>query len=452
MKGSLLGDGRRLTVYPADVAGRWARARVAVFIALIAVYVALPFIHIGGHPALFLDIPERRFFVFGGVFSARDIPMTFIFALGTVFLLLVVTALFGRIWCGWACPQTVFLDGVYRRVERWIQGPREKRMRRDAAPMSWGKLWRKALTHAIWIGLSLILAHVFLSYFTTMPALGQYVRRSPAEHPAAFAMVMAASAALYGNFAWFREQLCLVVCPYGRLQGVLVDDDTLVVGYDEKRGEPRGKKAAAGAGDCVDCKRCVVVCPTAIDIRDGYQLDCIGCTACIDACDEIMTKLERPTGLIRYDSLRGLRGDGERRFWRPRIWAYTAFLVVGATVATIVIAGRRSFEAHVLRPPGIPFTVQGGRVYDAFDVHIINKKDEPAAFRVRVEAPGAEVALPEGEISVGPMEERHVPVTVSAPVVRDRGNFTVGLHVSAGGESADLEARFLGPSQRGGVP
>jgi cytochrome c oxidase accessory protein FixG len=265
-------------------------------------------------------------------------------------------------------------------------------------------------------------------------------------------MVMAASAALYANFAWFREQLCLVACPYGRLQGVLVDDDTLVVGYDARRGEPRGKKAAAGAGDCVDCKRCVVVCPTAIDIRDGYQLDCIGCTACIDACDEIMTKLERPTGLIRYDSLRGLRGDGKRHFLRPRIWAYAAFFAVGATVATVVIATRRSFEAHVLRPPGIPFTVQGGRVYDPFDVHIINKKDERAAFHVSVDAPGAEVALPEADVTLGPMEERHVPVTVSAPVVRDRGNFVVGLRVTARGESTDLEARFLGPTQRGGRP
>jgi cytochrome c oxidase accessory protein FixG len=437
------------------VSGRWARARNLGFIVLIAVYVALPLLQIGGRPAVFLDIPDRRFYLFGGVFSARDIPLTFIFALGAVFVLLVLTALLGRVWCGWACPQTVFLDGVYRRVERWIQGSREKRMRRDAAPMSFDKLWRKALTHAIWIACSLFLAHVFLSYFVTMPALGQYVQRSPAAHPAAFAMVMAASAALYGNFAWFREQLCLVACPYGRLQGVLVDDDTLVVGYDQKRGEPRGKKQASGAGDCVDCKRCVVVCPTAIDIRDGYQLDCIGCTACIDACDEIMTKLDRPTGLIRYDSLRGLRGvpgEPKHRFWRPRIWGYTAFFIVGASVAIFVIGTRRSFEAHVLRPPGIPFTVRDGTVYDPFDVHIINKKNEPATFRLAVDAPGAEVALLDGDITVGPMEERHVPVTVSAPVARERGNFTVALHVTAGAERADLEARFLGPNRREARP
>jgi cytochrome c oxidase accessory protein FixG len=446
--GSLRPDGHRLTMYPADVAGRWTTGRNVLFVVLIGVYVALPFVYIGGHPAVFLDIPERRFHLFGGVFSARDIPMTVIFLIGSVFSLLVLTALLGRVWCGFACPQTVFIEAVYRRVERWIQGPRERRVRRNAGPITFDKAWRKGLTHALWIAFSLILAHVFLSYFVSMPALGQYVQSSPAEHPLAFGMVMVASFLLYFNFGWFREQFCVIACPYGRLQGVLVDDDTLSVGYDVKRGEPRGKVSARaqGAGDCVDCKRCVVVCPTGIDIRDGFQLDCVGCTACIDACDEVMVKVNRPTGLIRYDSLRGLRGE-QRRFWRPRIWGYAAFAVIGSSVALFAITTRRSFEAHILRPPGIPFTVRDGVVYDPFDLHLINKRSEPATFRVRAEVgKDATATLPEGDIVIGPLEERHLPVTVSAPVVRKHGHFKVELEVRSGDEKAEVEARFLGPT------
>src|SRR5262249_35526095 len=212
---------------------------------------------------------------------------------GGGFVVLGATGVVGRVWWGWACPQTVFLDGVYRRVERWLQGPRERRMRRDAGAWTWDRVWRKAATHAAWVAISFVLAHVFLAYFASLPGLFQMVQGSPAAHPEAFAVAAATTAALYLNFAFFREQLCIGVCPYGRLQAVLLDKDSLVIGYDAARGEPRGKLGAAGAGDCVDCKRCVVVCPTGIDIRNGLQLDCIACTACIDALDQIIVQIRR---------------------------------------------------------------------------------------------------------------------------------------------------------------
>lgn len=447
MTGAVRSDGLRVVIEPADVSGRFATARKVVFAVLIGVYVALPFVAIGGHPAVFLDVPVRRFYLFGGVFSASDIPMTVFFVLGVGFTLFAVTALLGRVWCGWGCPQTVFLDGVYRRIERVIQGPRVRRIRRDAGPLTLDRAWRKAATHALFAAVSLVLAHVLLSYFVTMPALGHMVLRSPAEHPTSFIMAMAVSGLLYFNFAWFREQLCLIICPYGRLQGVLVDDDTLVVGYDAGRGEPRGKVSAKASGDCVDCKRCVVVCPTAIDIRDGLQLDCIGCTACIDACDEVMAGLSRKPGLIRYDSLRGLRGEA-RRFLRPRIYAYGAVLGGLALAGTLVLGNRRSFEAHLLRPPGIPFTVSDGVVYDPFDVHLVNKREEPVRLRLvatsEAEA-GAEVTVPDGDIVLGPLEERHIPVTVKARVARRDRSFAVKLRTTGNGDTVDLEAHFVGP-------
>ncbi len=412
--GSIRGDGGRPQIVPADVRGRFDRARRVTFVLLIALWAALPWIKVGGAPAIFLDMEARRFFLFGATFNAQDAWLLYYLVSGGGFGLVYITALAGRAWCGWACPQTVFLEGVYRRIERMIEGPREKHLRRDAGPVTFARTGRKVLKHALFVVASVGVAHVVLAYFVSLPRAFAMVRSSPGAHPEAFAWVLAVSALFYANFAWFREQFCVVLCPYGRLQSVLLDDDSLVVGYDAKRGEPRGKKGQT-TGDCVDCNRCVVVCPTAIDIREGLQLDCVACTACIDACDDVMTKLGRPVGLIRYDSTNGLAGK-PRRVIRPRLVLYTGLLLLGAGVAFAATRSRTDFEVFAARLPGAPYTIESGRLRNSFDLHIVNKRGESATFDVSVDVPpGIDVVVPIAHAHIEPLAATRVPLFLSMP-------------------------------------
>ncbi len=436
-EGSLGRDGKRKRPYPADVRGRFNRARRVVFWLLIALWAALPWIPIGGHPAVFLDVDARQFFLFGLTFNSQDVWLMFFMLSGVGFGLVYATAVLGRVWCGWACPQTVFLEAVFRPIERLINGPRNVALRRIRAGghIDLDRLWRAVATHAAYLAAALLVAHVLLAYFVSIPHVFQMVRTRPAAHPEAFAWTIAITAVMYGNFAFFREQLCVVVCPYGRLQSVLLDDDSLVVGYDERRGEPRAKASAKG-GDCVACNRCVVVCPTGIDIRDGLQMDCIACTQCIDACDDVMDKLGRERGLVRYDSLRGLRGE-KRRLLRPRLYGYTAALVVGAVVATFAFRSRQPFEATVVRLPGAPYTREAGTIRNAFELHLVNKEGKPMSFDIEaVETPDLAFVVAMKNVDVEALGSQRIPVFVTMEqskfvsdrpfVVRVRGRDTRG--------------------------
>ena len=456
-EGSLGRDGRHKRPYPADVTGRFVRARRVVYFALIALWAALPWIPVGGHPAVFLDVDKRQFFLFGMTFNAQDSWLSFFALSGVGFGLVYATALLGRVWCGWACPQTVFLEAVFRPIERLFNGPRNVALRRARSGMTFDRAWRVAATHLAYLLAAVLVAHVFLAYFVSIPRVFEMVRSKPGAHAEAFGWMLAVTATMYGNFAFFREQLCVVVCPYGRLQSVLIDDDSLVVGYDTKRGEPRGKAVATEEprGDCVDCNRCVVVCPTGIDIREGLQLDCIACTACIDACDEVMDKLERPRGLIRYDSLRGLRGTpGEkRRILRPRLYAYTALLVIGAVVAAFAFRGREPFEANIVRLAGTPYTRENGVIRNAFELHVVNKSSRRVRFEVVSPGDtGLGFVVPIAEMELEPLASRRVPVFVTLPEADFGGDrpFTVRVrgHVDAADAAAtvdhDARAVFLG--------
>lgn len=445
-QGTIQQDGTRRFVHPADVKGRFTRLRYVVFAVLIGIYLALPFVQINGRPAVFLDVPHRRFFLFGASFNAQDFWLVFFLLSGTGFLLFLVTTLLGRVWCGYACPQTVFLEGIYRRVERLLEGPAQVRIRRNAGSWNLDKIWRKTAKHGLFIGISLFLSHFFLSYFVSLPSMWDMMRGSPAEHPAAFAWSMGMSGLLYLNFAWFREQLCLIVCPYGRLQSLLTDDDTMVIGYDEGRGEPRGKVSDPAAADCIDCRRCVAVCPTGIDIRNGLQIECIGCAACIDACDEIMDKVQRPRGLIRYDSLNGLAG-AKRRFLRPRLGLYAVLGVVGLVVAIFAFRSHEPYEANLLRLSAAPYVVEGERVRNSFHIHLVNKRDEPAAFTIDpVPSPGLQYTLSMREVTLKPLSDLHVPVFVQgtrgALPTEPRARVVV---TPASGEPRTVEAAFVGP-------
>ncbi|HEY2518255.1 MAG TPA: cytochrome c oxidase accessory protein CcoG [Polyangiaceae bacterium] len=445
--GSIQGDGLRPRIVPADVRGRFDRARKVVFAALIASWAALPWIKVGGAPSVFLDIDARRFFLFGLTFNAQDSWLLFFLLSGVGFGLVYATALAGRAWCGWACPQTVFLEGVYRRIERLIEGPRERHLRRDAGPPSLERVARKVLKHAAFVAVSMAVAHIVLAYFVSLPRAFAMVRGSPGAHPEAFAWVLGITALFYGNFAWFREQFCVVMCPYGRMQSVLLDDDSLVVGYDVARGEPRGKKGKA-TGDCVDCNRCVVVCPTAIDIRDGLQLDCLACTACIDACDEVMDKLGRPRGLIRYDSTNGLAGR-PKKVVRPRLVLYTAMLLLGGAVALLATRTRTDFEVLASRLTGAPYTVEQGDVRNAFDLHVVNKRGAAARFDIAVVGPpGMRTVLPMARVEVAPLGDAHVPLFLSLAQSEFHGDAPVRIQVvradSGGKDTMDVNVSFLG--------
>jgi cytochrome c oxidase accessory protein FixG len=446
----LPGDGRRHAIQPADVRGRFHRARMGTFALLVVFWAALPWVQIGGHPAVFLDVDTREFFLFGATFNAQDTWLLFFLMTGVGFGLVYATALAGRVWCGWACPQTVFLEGVYRRIERLVEGPREKRIRRNAGPWNVDKTVRKSVSHALYLVASLLVAHIFLSYFTSLPKTFAMVRQSPAAHPEAFAWVVVMTGLFYGNFAWFREQLCVVICPYGRLQSALLDPHSLVVGYDLRRGEPRGKKGATGAGDCVDCKRCVVVCPTGIDIRNGTQMECLACTACIDACDDVMDRLGRQRGLVRYDSEEGLAGK-PRKIVRSRMVLYSVLLAVGAVVAVVATRKHRDFEVGLLRLSGEPYTMEAGEIRNAVQLHVVNKRSGAATYRIEVQpADGMTVVLPMSTVTLASLSDARVPVFLSVPRERFHEGFLFHVRVVRTDDARDellVQGTFLGPSR-----
>lgn len=444
---SLRKDGGRNWVHPADVKGRFVKARYAVFAVLIGFWAVLPWIPINGHPAMFLDVEHRRFYLFGGTFNAQDFWLMFFILSGVGLALLTITTVLGRVWCGWACPQTVFMEGMFRRIERLVEGKRGKRIKRNAGPWNFDKVWRKVVKHLLFIVAALFVSHVFLSFFVSMPSLIDMMQQSPSENPTAFGWMAAVSVILYGNFAWFREQLCMIICPYGRLQSVMTDDDTLVVGYDAVRGEPRGKAKDPNAGDCVDCKRCVVVCPTGIDIRNGLQLDCIGCTACIDACDEVMLKLKREPGLVRYDSLNGL-SHKKKRLFRPRLALYGLVVLLWSVGAFFAFSSHSTFEANVLRLPGAPYHLVEDRtvVRNLFNLHVTNKRSETTTFRIEaVEADGQRVDLGESEVEIESLDSRNIPVYVDMDVDDFEPGMRTTVRITAGEEVEERSAPLLGP-------
>ena len=444
-------DGSRPFLYPADVRGRFAGLRKASALLLIAFYLSLPWIKVGGHPAAFLDVANRRFHLFGITLAAQDMWLLFFVITGLGFSLFFVTALLGRVWCGWACPHTVFLDHVYRRIERWVDGDAVARRTLAEAPMTAGKALRRVVKHTLYILVSATIAHLFLAYFVSIPELWSMMSVAPGEHWDLFVFVAVFTGILYFNFAWFREQLCIVICPYGRIQSALIDDHSLVIAYDSKRGEPRGKVGTEGAGDCVACNRCVAVCPTGIDIRQGLQLECVGCTACIDACDEVMTRVGRPRGLIRYDSQNRFAGKATR--WvRPRTILYGVLLLVGASVAAWALTTVHPASMGVTHIPGAPYIVDATSIRNQFLVRIVNKRSQPVTFVLSLEGlpPGTRQSGFEQPVVLPPLGEDVRPLILQQAKQAYAAPFKFQVHVRDRSGNYDLarEVEFVGPEAR----
>lgn len=438
-------DGTRHYIRPKLAHGRFLTRRRIVGYALIALFVFLPRLRIDGNPALMLDIVGRKIHVFGAMFRPSDsLALAFlgITIVATVFL---VTALFGRVWCGWACPQTVYMELVFRPVERLFEGSRGQRA-------SWPRRVMKWITFA---GLSFALANVFLAYFVGTDRLERWVFESPLDHLFGFSVVMFVSALMLFDFGWFREQMCIVTCPYGRLQSVLLDRQSLIVGYDVNRGEPRGKakkklpvlESEDKLGDCVDCSACVSVCPTGIDIRNGLQMECIGCTQCIDACDSVMDKLERKRGLIRYTSQDELAGKA-RRLLRVRTVAYPVLLGIAALALAFTVTTRGSTELWIERSQGPAFIeLPDGMISSAARIKLENKDTNEHRYHLRIVDSKDATLRSQETWTIGAHKSLILPLFIDVPrasFVHGKRTVYVRVHDSSGFERV-VTLTLLGP-------
>jgi len=450
---TLNADGTRRRIRPRLYQGPRLSARRRVAWALMVLFAAIPWIEIGKKPLVLLDVSRREFTLFGTTFLPTDGVLLMLLLLAIFVAVIATTALVGRAWCGWACPQTVYMEFLFRPIERLFEGRPEDQKRIDRS----GPSLRRLAKNVVFLLVAFVLANVFLSYFVGARTLVGWTRLSPLEHWTPFVVVAVTTALVFFDFAIFREQMCTVACPYARLQSVLLDPHSLLVGYDRTRGEPRGKgKPRPGRGDCIDCNACVAACPTGIDIRDGLQLECIACAQCADACDTIMLKIKKPLGLIRYGSQATLEplslssSPGPRGVFRPRVVIYTA-LLAGLVVSLATLAAtRKPAEVTVLRGVGAPYTVEGERVTGALRVKVQNHGNAPRHYRLEVVTePPVTLIAPENPLEVAGNGQRTTAVFLVAPVSTfHAGRREIVVRVSdEQGFSVDTPYRLVGPSE-----
>ncbi len=352
-------QGKRKWVYARKPKGKFYNARTIVSLFFFAIFLILPFIKVNGRPLFMFNIPEAKFIIFGKVFWPQDFVVFGVAMVTGILFIVLFTAAFGRLFCGWVCPQTNFMEMLFRKLEYLIEGDASEQQRRDKGPWNAEKIRVKTTKHVSFFLISFLIANYFLAYIIGVDALLAIIREPVSEHVGGFFSLVIFSGVFYAVYAFFREQACTVVCPYGRLQSVLLDRNSVVVAYDYKRGEPRGKaKPDVTIGDCVDCFQCVRVCPTGIDIRNGTQMECVGCTACIDACDAIMVGMKRPTGLIRYDSEAGI-AEGKKLSYTGRMKFYTLALLILAGLLTTLLVTRHNVDGTIVRAPGLLFQEVG---------------------------------------------------------------------------------------------
>lgn len=369
-------EGKRIKVYPKKPKGKFYSARNYFSLLLLAILFVTPFIKVNGRPFMLFDIINRKFILFSIPFGPHDFHLFALTFIGIIVAIFLFTVVYGRLFCGWVCPQTIFMEMVFRKIEYWIEGDAHKQRALNRAEWTGKKIFKKSLKQIIFFSLSFIISNFFLSYIIGMDELITIVTAPPSEHLTGLSTILIFSGIFYFVFSYFREQACTLVCPYGRLQGVMLDQNSIVIAYDHPRGEPRAKgkrDKESQLGDCVDCHQCVDVCPTGIDIRNGTQLECVNCTACIDACDSIMEKVNLPKGLIRYASKNEIENKVRKTF-TPRAISYTVFLVLLFSLITVLLANRSDFELSILRTPGMIYQQQAdGKISNLYDFTLINK-------------------------------------------------------------------------------
>ncbi len=399
-------EGKRVWVYPKKPKGKLYNYRKYVSYLLLTLLFAGPFIKINGLPLLMLNVVERKFVIFGVLFWPQDFFILVLAFLTMVVFIILFTVVYGRIFCGWVCPQTIFLEMVFRRIEYAIEGDYTKQKALNKMPWNTEKILKKGSKTAIFLLISFLISNLFLAYVIGIDELEKVIVEGPINHIAGFGALLAFTGVFYWVFAYFREQVCTIVCPYGRLQGVMQDKKTVVVAYDYNRGEPRGKlrkNQERTEGDCIDCNQCVQVCPTGIDIRNGaQQLECINCTACIDACNDIMRMIEKPLGLIRYESEEALEQGTKWKFLTTRVMGYTAVLVILMTALTTLLLTRDEAEATILRTPGQLYQkTEQGHIKNLYNISVINKTNHNMPLTLKlmdkqgtIKVVGSELVLP----------------------------------------------------------
>ncbi len=369
-------SGKRKWIYAYKPSGRFYNIRTWLSVLYFLLFFGMPFIYIDGRPLFLFNIPEGKFILFTKVFWPQDFFIFGITMVTFIFFIILFTAAFGRLFCGWACPQTNFMEMMFRKVEYWVLGDAPAQRQLKAAPWTGTKIRKVLLKHLLFFILSFIIANFFLAYIISIKELEKIIVEPVTEHVVGFTSLLVFSAVFYAVYAFFREQACTVVCPYGRLQSVLLDKNSMIVAYDYKRGEPRGnakKEHDKELGDCIDCHFCVKVCPTGIDIRNGVQMECVGCTACIDACDHIMDSLNRPRGLIRYASENSI-ANGEKLHYTTRMKFYTGLCAVVLVVLGFLLMSRKDIDATIMRTPGILYQERGtDSISNLYNIKMINK-------------------------------------------------------------------------------
>jgi cytochrome c oxidase accessory protein FixG len=380
--------GKRNWIYPKKPSGRFFRWRTYVSWLLLAFLFFSPFVKINGEQLLLFNILERKFVLFGVTFWPQDFHLFVLIMIASIVAIFLFTAVYGRIFCGWICPQTIFMEMVFRKIEYFIEGDAQQQRALNAQPWTPDKIFKKTVKIGIFYALSFLISNLFLAYIIGVDALLDIVTAPPSEHIGGFIAIILFSGAFFFVFSWFREQACVLVCPYGRLQSVMLDENSVVISYDFVRGEQRQRfrreEPRSGAGDCVDCHQCVVVCPTGIDIRNGTQLECVNCTACIDACDNVMDKVGFPRGLIRYASHKAISA-GDTRVITPRVIGYSSVLLVLLGVIVFLFFARSDIEATVLRAPGTLYQMQDEQsVRNLFTLRVVNKTKDNLDIRLEL--------------------------------------------------------------------
>ncbi|NOX86915.1 MAG: cytochrome c oxidase accessory protein CcoG [Chlorobi bacterium] len=440
-------EGKRSWIYARKPKGKFLnRRRILALILLLFFYFA-PFIRVHNEPLLLFNFLERKFIIFGTVFWPQDFHLVLLMFITALIFIILFTVIYGRIFCGWVCPQTIFMEFVFRRIEYWIEGNAPAQRKLDAAPWTFDKIWKKSLKHAVFFLISFITANTFLAYIIGTDELLVYYREGLAENYKGFIGLLIFSGAFYFIFAFFREQVCTIACPYGRLQGVLIDKKTVIVAYDYQRGEPRGPLNKTD-GDCVDCDLCVQVCPTGIDIRNGTQLECINCTACIDACNSVMERVKKPKGLIRYDSEEGIE-TGHHHLFNARTIFYSVALTLMIFFVAALFSFRGDFEATILRMGGTLYQDYGtDSISNIYIYTIVNKANKPIEIDFKLLEPkgnirsiGGNDTIPKGIVGKG----QFLIVLAKDQVKHSDTQVKIGLYLD--GEQKEIyHTTFVGPN------